>query len=354
MHRGMGEAACEFNPEVDGFGAEKMKGRSWDLSVLIRAGRAVLLGRRPVLSIEITRECPLRCPGCYAYEPGHLGKAGPLRQLSDLQGEALVSGVLELVNRFRPVYVSIVGGEPLVRYRELNVLLPQLAEMGVQVQLVTSAVRPIPISWRDLPNLHLAVSVDGLQPEHDRRRAPATYERILKHIAGHRLNVHCTITRQLLKPPGYLGDFAAFWSEREEIRKIWFSLYTPQEGERSEERLTAQDRMKAVEELSRLRARFEKIDLPQNGLESYLRPPASPEECIFAQTTLCVSADLATRITPCQFGGNPVCTECGCMASAGLLAIGRHKVAGLIPVSSIYSFSRSLGEQLGGDGRSAA
>lgn len=166
--------------------------------------------------------------------------------------------------------------------------------------------------------------------------------------------MHCTITRQLLKPPGYLGDFAAFWSEREEIRKIWFSLYTPQEGERSEERLTLQDRVKAVEELSQLRARFEKIDLPQNALESYLRPPASPEECIFAQTTLCVSADLATRITPCQFGGNPVCTECGCMASAGLLAIGRHKVAGLIPVSSIYSFSRSLGEQLGGDGRSAA
>ena len=29
-------------------------------------------GLPPFLSIEITKECPLKCPGCYAYEPGHL------------------------------------------------------------------------------------------------------------------------------------------------------------------------------------------------------------------------------------------------------------------------------------------
>jgi MoaA/NifB/PqqE/SkfB family radical SAM enzyme len=116
----------------------------------------------------------------------------------------LVHGVLALVRRFRPLHISIVGGEPLVRYRELEVLLPKLADMGAEVLLVTSAVRPIPAAWNDLPNLYLAVSIDGLQPEHDRRRAPATYDRILKHIGGHRIFVHCTVTRQLLQPPDYL------------------------------------------------------------------------------------------------------------------------------------------------------
>ena len=82
---------------------------------LFPAWGRVLRGYKPFLSIEITRECPLRCPGCYAYEPGHLGSAGPLRQLSDYRGEALVRGVLGLVRRFRPLHVSIVGGEPLVR-----------------------------------------------------------------------------------------------------------------------------------------------------------------------------------------------------------------------------------------------
>ena len=139
---------------------------------IIPAWGNILRGRRPFLSVEITRECPLRCPGCYAYQPEHLGAAGPLRQLSEFKGEALVAGVMALVRRFRPLHLSIVGGEPLVRYRELDVLLPKLERLGVEVQLVTSAVRPIPTAWRALSNLHLAVSVDGLQPEHDRRRAP--------------------------------------------------------------------------------------------------------------------------------------------------------------------------------------
>src|ERR1051326_7802494 len=223
----------------------------------------ILRGRRPLLSLEITRECPLRCPGCYAYEPGHLGTAGPLSDLADLKGEALISGVLELVRRFRPLHVSIVGGEPLVRYRELDVMLPQLAAMGIEVQLVTSAVRPIPIAWKDLANLHLVVSIYGLQPEHDKRRSPATYERILKHIAGHQLIVHCTVTRQQLQQRHtYLSEFATFWSERNEIRKIWFSLYTPQEGDASEERLRPEDRQRAVAEIRRLRSSFPNFTPP--------------------------------------------------------------------------------------------
>ena len=138
-------------------------------------------------------------PGLLRLCPEHLGDAGPLRQLSDTKGEALVAGVLGLVRRYRPLHISIVGGEPLVRYRELEVPSSQTGAMGMEVMVVTSAVRPIPESWRSLSKLCLAISIDGLQPEHDRRRAPATYERILKNIAGHRVTIHCTITRQLMQ-----------------------------------------------------------------------------------------------------------------------------------------------------------
>ncbi len=314
---------------------------------VVRVWGSVLRGRRPFLSIEITRECPLRCPGCYAYEPQHLGPTGSLHQLADLKGNALVAGVLALVCRFRPRHLSIVGGEPLVRYRELDTLLPKLADMDVEVQLVTSAVRPIPPAWRAFTNLRLAVSVDGLQPEHDKRRAPATYDRVLQHIAGHKVNVHCTITRQLLGRPGYLNDFSAFWSKREETRRIWFSLYTPQEGEASEERLTLADRAAVLAVLGQVRRRFPKVEMPDRVLDGYLHPPGSPQECIFAQTTACVSANLATPITPCQFGGRPVCTECGCIASAALASVARYKLAGLIPVSEVLSLSKKIGEWIG-------
>jgi hypothetical protein len=67
------------------------------LKKIVPAWAGILRGHRPFLSLEITRECPLRCPGCYAYEPNHLGTGSPLRQLSDFNGEALVAGVLGLV-----------------------------------------------------------------------------------------------------------------------------------------------------------------------------------------------------------------------------------------------------------------
>jgi MoaA/NifB/PqqE/SkfB family radical SAM enzyme len=313
---------------------------------IFRVWGRVLRGYRPFLSIEITRECPLKCPGCYAYEPDHLGNGTPLRELADFKGQALVDGVLGLVRRHRPVHLSIVGGEPLVRYRELDVLLPTLSDMGIKVQVVTSAVRPIPAAWAQLSNLQISVSIDGLAPEHDRRRAPATYDRILQHIAGHNIVIHCTITRQLLSRADYLREFAAFWSARREVKAIWFSLFTPQQGQESEERLTPGDRAWIVQELASMRRLIPKVYLPDQALEVYAHPPASPHECLFARATTCISADLETRIAPCQFGGSPVCAECGCFASAGLAAVGRHRPAGLFQISKAFDLSRKIGEFL--------
>ncbi len=303
----------------------------------------ILAGYRPNLSIEITRECPLRCPGCYAYGDDHLGGAQTLRSLADLKGPALVDGILAVVERHRPIHVSLVGGEPLVRFRELDVLLPRLSARGIHTQVVTSAVRQIPAAWASIPRLQICVSIDGLQPEHDVRRAPATYDRILKHIAGHQVTVHCTVTRQQARREGYVGTFVRQWSENPNVRTIWMSLYTPQAGEVSEERLDAEDRDRVVGELMALRASFPKLQMPKGLLEAYLDPPASPAACIFAQTTDCVSADLRTAITPCQFGGRPDCSNCGCMASAGLAAVGRHRLPGGVRVGSVFNASLRVG-----------
>jgi MoaA/NifB/PqqE/SkfB family radical SAM enzyme len=306
----------------------------------------ILTGYSPALSIEITRECPLRCPGCYAYGDDHLGGDLTLRQVRDFKGQELIDGVLALVDRHRPLHVSIVGGEPLVRYRELSTILPELARRRIHVQLVTSAVREIPAEWRGLPRLSIVVSIDGLQPEHDARRTPATYERILKHIAGHSLTVHCTVTRQQVNRQGYIEEFLTFWSARKEIQKIWVSLYTPQLGEASEERLLPADRVRVIGDLLALRQRYPKLKMPKELIEAYAEPPRSPDECVFARTTTTISADLTTKITPCQFGGAPDCESCGCLASAGLAAVARHQILGLIPVGAIFTGSMKVGERL--------
>src|SRR6202162_4567829 len=165
------------------------------LGQLFSAWGSILSGRAPMLSIEVTRECPLSCPGCYAYGDTHLGGGVTLRQLSDLRGDALVEGVLALVRKHKPLHVSLVGGEPLIRHRELSRILPILSGMGVFTLVVTSGVIPIPAEWMSLRRVRVAVSIDGLPEHHDVRRKPATYDLILKHIAGREVNIHWTITR---------------------------------------------------------------------------------------------------------------------------------------------------------------
>ena len=315
---------------------------------IISAWGRILRGYRPSLSIEITRECPLRCPGCYAYGDEHLGGDITLRQVTDYKGQELIDRVMAIVEEEKPLHVSIVGGEPLVRFRELNTILPALASRGIYTQLVTSAVRPIPAEWASIPRLQIVVSIDGLQPEHDARRTPATYDRIHKHIVGHQITVHCTITRQQVQREGYLEEFARMWSENPHVRQLWFSLYTPQVGESSPEILTPHDRERVVAALMLMRRQYRKIRMPEGLLKKYAAPPQSPDECIFALTTSCVSADFEHRITPCQFGGNPDCSQCGCIASAGLAAVGAHRLPGGVRVGAIFDASLKVGRVMRG------
>jgi len=310
---------------------------------IFRAWKSILDGRSPSLSIEITKECPLSCPGCYAYGLEHLGGDVVLRQVSDYKGKELIHRVLALVDEHRPLHLSIVGGEPLVRFRELNEILPEVMGRQIRTHVVTSAVREIPAEWNRLELLKIVVSIDGLSPEHDVRRKPATYDRILKNIAGHCVTVHCTITSQMMLRPGYLREFVEFWSKRDEISQIWMSMFTPQIGETSSEILSPVARRQAVRDLLELREVFPKLDMPRAAVEGFLTPPSNPDECMFAQTTSTITADLKTRIGPCQFGGNPDCSQCGCLASVGLHQIYRHRLAGVVPIAWVFNTSHRVG-----------
>lgn len=313
---------------------------------LLMAWGRILSGRVPLLSIEITRECPLSCPGCYAYGDMHLGGGVTLNQLSDLRGDALVNGVLDLVRKHKPLHVSLVGGEPLVRHRELSRILPALSEMGIFSLVVTSAVIPIPTEWMKLPRVRAAVSVDGLPEHHDARRKPATYERILQNIQGREVNIHWVITRPMLQRSGYLEEYVAFWSARPEVNRIWVSVYTPQIGEESPERLSWADRILVGRELRPLATRYPKLLFEQGFGEKVLRPPTSPADCVFAKMSVNYSADLRSRVEPCVFGGSPDCSQCGCAISMGLHWVRDLKVAGPVKVNHFIEGSLNVGRMV--------
>jgi hypothetical protein len=95
-----------------------------------------------------------------------------------------------------------------------------------------------------------------------------------------------------------------------------------------------------------LRNVFAQFDMPEGLIQEFLHPPASPEVCIFAQTTHAVSADLKSKITPCQFGGNPDCSQCGSIASMALAGVGNYKLALGVSAGDIYRASISISKAL--------
>ncbi len=209
---------------------------------IIRAWGKILAGRQPNLSIEITRECPLRCPGCYAYGDEHLGGGQTLRTLNDRKGAgahrrhsragrsvtaaARVAGrrrTPRAVSRARRAAATTGGARALRAGRDER---GETDSRGVGVD----------------PRLQICVSIDGLQPEHDARRAPATYDRILKHIDGHQITVHCTVTRQQTRARGlHRGIRSRVVEQRQRAIDLAEPLYAA--GRRdSPERLTPADR----------------------------------------------------------------------------------------------------------------
>jgi hypothetical protein len=166
---------------------------------------------------------------------------------------------------------------------------------------------------------------------------------MLNKFAGQKITIHSTITGQQMKRPGYLEEFLSFWTPRPEIHKVWFSLFTPQVGQVVPECLTASERAQAITDLLDLRKRFAKLDMPEGLVKQLATPPHSPAECVFAQTTQILSADLKTEVKPCQFGGEPDCGTCGCVASMGLAAVAAHKLGGFIPVGAIFRASIKIG-----------
>src|SRR5207247_7536299 len=140
--------------------------------------------------------------------------------------------------------------------------------------------------------LHGVESIDRLQPEHDVRRAPATYDRILKNLVGQRVTIHCTVTGQMVKRSGYLAEFLEFWTPRPEIKKVWFSLFTPQVGDRLPEILSAEERERAIADMLELRKQYPKLDMPAAVIRQFASPPHSPKDCVFDLMTHTLSSDL--------------------------------------------------------------
>ena len=68
---------------------------------------------------------------------------------------------------------------------------------------------------------------------------------------------------------------------------------------------------------------------------------------MFARLSANYSADLATHVEPCIFGGDPDCSQCGCAISSGLHWIKEVRVARLVKIETLVKSSVAVGTVLG-------
>jgi organic radical activating enzyme len=238
--------------------------------------------------------------------------------------------------------VSLVGGEPLLRHRELDRVLPVLSARGRVSLVVTSGVLPIPRDWTRLPRVTVSVSVDGLPRDHDVRRHPATYDRILRNIDGCRVCLHWTIVRQQIEQPGYLEEYLSFWNRRAEVDRILVSLYSPQRGEQTTEMLPTECRREVAARAASCRSATGCVAAPQELTDAFVTPPKDARSCTYALISRNYTADLTTTVEPCVLGGAPDCSECGCAVSAALHGVAGVKLLGPLKVRHLIRASTSM------------
>jgi hypothetical protein len=109
--------------------------------------------------------------------------------------------------------------------------------------------------------------------------------------------------------------------------------------------LEPRERRQAIADMSVLREIYPKLDMPAELIRQFATHPEAPSDCVFALTTETLSADLKTKITPCQFGGNPDCKACGCICSDGLVGHRGPQICRHPSVGAIFRTSINIGRR---------
>jgi GTP 3',8-cyclase len=148
--------------------------------------RCKLLGRPPLVNLEITKKCNARCTFCACW------RVGKSEELSDYA---------PVVKKFRPVVLSVSGGEPLMR-KDYPELLAGMRPYCHYLNIITNGALLNEESAKKLVGAgvdRICVSLDYLGKKHDEvRKVDGLYEHLSEMIpalagAGYRLALNTII-----------------------------------------------------------------------------------------------------------------------------------------------------------------
>jgi radical SAM protein with 4Fe4S-binding SPASM domain len=257
---------------------------------------------------EITRRCNLKCKHCFS-------SSGRRRRQELTTAEAKT--MIDTLAQQRVFYVSITGGEPLMR-DDLFELLNYASERRLSIDLSTNGYLvndDVIAAFKDTNVFTVQVSVDGLREEHDRfRGVRGSFARIEKAIellrdAQFGVVVSTTINQTNL---GQISDIID-WATSVGVRSFKTTLFMPKgRGKTNEKELALGPKdVKRLAQLMTTRRQelTGKMELSLESCYPWLmdeRPPKGrewyePERigCAAGTTNLFITAN--GDVVPCPF-----------------------------------------------------
>ncbi len=210
--------------------------------------------KRPVVIMNITKQCNLRCVHCYA------GSDGPVAE-NELSTEEWMRVLDDLAEFCCPV-VLFSGGEPLI-HPDIVKLAKHAVSLGMRAVISTNGTLITPEKAKELAEVglsYIGISLDGESEIHDEFRGiPGAFDRALKGLrnareAGIKTGVRFTITKKNVDEiPKIMKKI-----EDEEIPRICFYhlVYSGRGKELSEDDLSHEKSREIVDQIIEYTADF--------------------------------------------------------------------------------------------------
>jgi sulfatase maturation enzyme AslB (radical SAM superfamily) len=257
-------------------------------------------------SIDVTKECNLRCRHCYffeqeeAYGDDDLTIEGWEQKLQKLKAESPAW-------EFPFLQCTWVGGEPLVRKK----LIERCRKYFRYNTVVTNGTIPLP----DWPDVSWYISIDGDEAMHEYiRNKKGIYKRAIRNVREHP-DLRVTIAYCITKQNAHCVEQAVIDWARAGATHMTFDFYTPIETINEDLWMDFPERDRMLDKLIALKRVYRDfIALPERAFElmKAQNSRSVTDNCLFAKKSFAFGPQGELK-EKCMMGPKADCDRCGCV-----------------------------------------
>jgi MoaA/NifB/PqqE/SkfB family radical SAM enzyme len=257
-------------------------------------------------SIDVTKECNLRCKHCYFFEQEEAYGD------DDLAVDAWEEKLKALKAEKKPwefpfLQCTWVGGEPLVRKK----LIERCRKYFRYNTVVTNGTIPLP----DWPDVNWYISIDGDEEMHEFiRNKKGIYKRAIRNIQEHP-NLKVTIAYCITKQNAHCVEQAVIDWERAGAAHMTFDFYTPIETINHDLWMDFPERDRMLDKLIALKRIYgDFFILPERAFTLMKGENCKQvtDNCLFAKKSFAFGPQGQLK-EKCMMGPKADCDRCGCV-----------------------------------------